>query len=246
VNAQTFVSLGFRIQPWTHVSADGQVSCGCYICDVWSKFVAGKLFGLRMYEILTVELISSLSDYLRKFQKRGGPSIVLEVGAGNGRLSYFLSNMLNQKDSGTSSRLQQGEYVIISTDSGIRGLDEECGAAFPVEKIACTEALLKYTPDVVISSWMELGQDWTSDFRKCTSVQEYILIGEADSGVCGRLWETWGVCSESGRKRRQPAFEQDGFTRHLLPVPQIGRTDDPWNSRSRSSTVIFRRQSAGE
>ena len=138
------------------------------------------------------------------------------------------------------------EYCFVSTDSGIRGLHDECGMKFPVEKISHLDALNKYKPDIVISSWMELGQDWTSSFRACSSVQEYILIGEADSGVCGRLWETWGVGSRSRGKRRRPPFEQDGFTRHNLFVPQIGRTDDPWNRRSRSSTVIFRRQRSEE
>ena len=65
-------------------------------------------------------------------------------------------------------------------------------------------------------------------------------------GVCGRLWETWGVGSRSRGKRRRPPFEQDGFTRHDLYVPEFGRTDDPWNRRSRSSTVIFRRQRSEE
>ena len=36
-------------------------------------------------------------------------------------------------------------------------------------------------------------EDWTDEIRKCESVEEYILIGEADGGCCGDAWRTWGI-----------------------------------------------------
>jgi hypothetical protein len=35
-------------------------------------------------------------------------------------------------------------------------------------------------------------QDWTSAFRQCASVREYVLVGEIDDGACGHPWKTWG------------------------------------------------------
>ena len=133
-----------------------------------------------------------------------------------------------------------GDVYFVCTDSGARSLDEECGKRFPVEKISYADALDKYKPNVVLVSWMELGQDWTEAFRACPSVDEYILIGEADSGVCGRLRETWGAPAHRA-PQRPPAYMRQGFARTELELPQVGRTDDPWSRRSRSSTVVFRR-----
>ena len=134
------------------------------------------------------------------------------------------------------------DFQFISTDSGDRALDSECGMLFQVERISYGEALAKYNPEVVLVSWMELGKDWTASIRACASVEQYILVGEADSGVCGRLWETWGVQLGGGAGSQPPSYEQDGFSRETLRLPQIGRTDDPWSRRARSSTVVFRRR----
>lgn len=99
---------------------------------------------------------------------------------------------------------------VACTDSGARGLDDECGE-FPVEHLGHEEALRIHQPHVVICCWMELGQDWTSDIRRSKSVREYILVGEADTGVCGCAERTWGGRSNHGRER--PAYERDGFER---------------------------------
>jgi hypothetical protein len=217
---------------------------------------------MRIYEFLTSELISGLARHILSFtamSTRTIPLIVLEVGAGNGRLSHFLSTALTEGRSVKDIRAtgspsfrhddpESENIVIICTDSGDRGLDVECGMRFPVEKIRHEDALSKYKPDIVIVSWMELGCDWTESFRRCPSVKEYILIGEADSGVCGRLHETWGLSLKSTtfrtkRSRHMPHI-QDGFERFALPLQQVGKTDDPWSRASRSSTVVFRRRSA--
>lgn len=93
-------------------------------------------------------------------------------------------------------------------------------------------------------SVQELGEDWTAAFRSCESVQEYILVGEADTGVCGCALRTWG------RERRHDAEHvKDGFER----LDGVGdgclhmcKTDDPWLSASRSKMVSFVRSKKAE
>jgi hypothetical protein len=38
--------------------------CLCAVCLVWKNFVSGKLFGMRVYEILTAELIQGLAAHV--------------------------------------------------------------------------------------------------------------------------------------------------------------------------------------
>ena len=126
---------------------------------------------------------------------------ILEVGAGNGRLSYFLARELATSypcrcdllprplsasmalhpagPSSPSSRTRRGDeaedsdgafrqrrvFTIVSTDSGARGLGVEAQQQFPVEELGHEEALVKYSPQMVLVCWMELGVDWTAAFR---------------------------------------------------------------------------------
>ncbi len=117
--------------------------------------------GELVYEFWNREVVRELAMYL---MERGYRNIV-EVGAGDGRLSYFLRPYLST------------DVTMVATDTdggfGYHGL-------FPVEKMRAREAILAYHPDAVIASWMPKNQDWTQDFRNELSVQEYILIGPAE------------------------------------------------------------------
>ena len=62
---------------------------------------------------------------------------------------------------------------------------------FRVEPFSYQEAIRTFQPNMVLASWMPLGEDWTDEIRKCESVEEYILIGEADGG-CWRCMENLG------------------------------------------------------
>ena len=212
------------------------MTCSCHVCDVWKEFISGKLFGWRMYELITKELVDAIALHIGSLRSGNHRLNVLEVGAGNGRLSYFLSKALCAHGS--------GDVSLACTDLGSRGLDLECGTAFSVERLDCEGALAKYQPQVVLACWMELGQDWTEAFRACHSIQQYILIGEADSSVCGRPYETWGIPHPSGRSTKAAAapYERQGFERIALKIKQIGKTDDPWCRASRSQTIVFNRK----
>lgn len=158
-----------------------------------------------IFEFWTEEYIHTLGDYLAKrSEKLGGseenPLTILEVGAGDGRLTHFLQEKMDE--------LIPGKAKIIATDSG----EYKISPDFPVESIPHKEALEKYKPKIIIFSWMPYEYDCTSDFRAMESVDEYILIGEADGGCCGDEWETWGVSYlDEERDNQTPPYEKDGF-----------------------------------
>ncbi len=159
-----------------------------------------------IFELFNKEYMHDLGSYLSKRIKELGITnrkpIILEVGAGNGKLSYFLG-----KEMGNAAE-------IIAVDSGAWKL----GAPFPVEHMDHQQALEKYKPDIVLFSWMPYKYDCTDDFRKCPSVKEYILIGPAGA-ECGDGWKTWGIEDHlddddefpQDTEPRVTPYEADGF-----------------------------------
>ncbi len=176
-----------------------------------------------IYELFTQEQIKALSSYFVERRADlaiddGQPITILEVGAGNGKLSHFLKQQLD--------KVAPDKFRVIATDSGEWDLDS---SGFPVEQLDYPDAITKYNPTVVVSSWMPHGEDWTPAFRESDNVKEYLLIGEADGGSCGAD-ETW--------------TEHDGFARKDLEEmskSQFCVADAPGKS-SHSSTVSFRRE----
>lgn len=206
----------------------------------WYNFIDQS--GHTTYEFLNEEFISALADYLSQRIEALGASVdspvtILEAGAGNGRLSHFLRQKLEEK--------LPGKVKVVAVDQGSWGLRSK----FPVEDMDHNEALKKYKPQIVLFSWIPPGADPTADFRAEKSVDEYILIGEADSS-CGSAWYTWGE-NYSGRHDGEVApYEADGFEREKLEdisLQQISRASD-WEylareGYSRSTTESFRRSS---
>lgn len=177
-----------------------------------------------VFEVFNRTHINALAAYIVDT----GHTTVLEVGAGDGRLAKYLSEAIHRvfrrrKEKGAHPR----QIRVIATDNGSWNIE----TVFLVERLDLVEALKKYDPDLVIWSWMPIG-DWSYLIRRHPSVKEYILIGEAEGGECGND-DTWNP----------GLYEADGFTRHDLndiSRYQIARNDtDPAHSRSR--TVSFRR-----
>ncbi len=143
--------------------------------------------GYRRCEIFTREYITGLADWLEAERSRigsNGQFTVLEVGAGDGNLSYFLQREF-------ADRSKTGIHVIC-TDSG----DSRLQPLVPehhLEYVEAGSAVQIFKPEVVLQSWMPWALDLTDAFRVADSVEAYVLIGPADSDVCGRSWETWGV-----------------------------------------------------
>jgi hypothetical protein len=105
------------------------------------------------YCIYTSEFISLLADNLRGKK-------VLEIGAGNGLLAKLLA------DKGVD---------IIATDDF--SWSDKISFGPNVEKLAASQALSKYSPEVVLCSWSPPGNDFEAQVFKTSSVRTYIAIG---------------------------------------------------------------------
>lgn len=198
-----------------------------------------------IFEIWTKEYIDAFGNYLmEQVEKMGGtkenPVVILEVGAGNGRLAHFLKEKID--------KLVPDSIKIVACDNYVTWNNMKTSPLFPVENISHKEALQKYKPKIVICSWMPPQSDLTKDFRTVESVDQYILIGETDYGCCGNAWETWGVTGynvtdNEAVKDGVPPYEKDGYdktTLESLSDLQLSRADI-FDGRGTSKTVSFER-----
>lgn len=205
----------------------------------WTKLLEDDKH--RIFEFWTKEFIELFSTYLaERAEVKAGttkhPTVILEVGAGNGHLTHFLQGKMNE--------VAPGKVTIIATDSGQSKIVPD----FPVETVPYDEALVRYKPHIIISSWMPHGKDFTGDFRASPNVDEYLLIGEADSGVSGDEWLTWGISdprdAEEGLPPEPPPYQADGFEKEYLDnlskfqLSQLAVTEGTYSSQ----TVSFRRR----
>jgi hypothetical protein len=171
---------------WAYKADPYERRCvGCKACIRWQTAIAGDATGMPQYEVFNADHIKALAAYfIKRMGELGLPALsVVEVGAGDGRFSHFLRVALAKSDAAGADRV-----TITATDDNSRQLEQ----FYAVEACDAAEVMSRFKPDIVLVSWMELGQDWTSTFRSCASVQEYVLVGEVDNGACGHPWKTWG------------------------------------------------------
>jgi hypothetical protein len=201
----------------------------------FGKFCDGREdeHGMPIYvhEILTEEYIAELAEHYSEsimnflIKNPNDKFVLLELGAGDGRLAGFLRREL-------VSRF--GEKVAVeAADKYAEGTGD-----FSVTKMDYKDALDRYKPNAVIVSWMP-HQDWTKDFRDPNrNIKEYILIGESDEGVSGTedTWDPYLVKKEG--------FAEEKLERATLA--QISHTDRGFDrsdalSLCRSETKAFKR-----
>jgi hypothetical protein len=185
---------GSDLSHWT--PEDVLEACGCYIYGTspFNAFCEEE----GVYDLFTQEYVEALAQHLK------GRKLVLEVGAGSGRLAHLLRRRL-----GSTTE-------VVATDSGGWSRMKGHRPTYPVAKCDYNTALSIYEPDVVITSWMPMNQDWTTAFRQKPSVEEYILIGNPES--CGKSWESWGM-------RRANAFDTTITSLVEKPVPDTWPLD---------------------
>ena len=258
----------------------GAVSCACAGCERWKRYITGTLGEgwptFPQYEVITADYVTQLARYLRRRRleilgaDEPRPLRVLELGAGDGRLTRHLREHLDghgievYATDDHSLGLAKGDakgghHGVVAADA----LDavSECG--FSREPTtAVSSSSLPGACDVALVCWQPMGVDWTAAIRASASFQEYLLIGEADDGICGHRRLTWGLEDDdddagdseddgngegAGRARAMPSYVTDGWTRvdvtDELGGRQICRTDERWLSGRRSRSISFRRGS---
>ena len=206
-----------------------------------------------IYEFLTKEYIDTLSSYLvsRALHYSGSLGTknikILEVGAGSGYLANCLVNHSPLKHhildtSSTDSNKLSISYIATDSFSSKTAKNKQY---FPVRCESYVNALSRHQPDIIICSWMPMGDDWTSIFRQFTTTKEYIMIGEAFDGCCGHNWYTWGNESEkpTSDQSEVPLYEKDGFHKQPLVFSdyQICRYDNQVLA-GHTSTYTFKKQ----
>jgi hypothetical protein len=112
------------------------------------------------YFVLTQEVVRELADYLRKRAQELNLTnpVVLEVGAGNGRLTHFLNKLL--------------PFQTVAVDW--RKWDTP--TAKHVQVMDQAEAIQKLKPDIVIAAFIPSGLDWPEGWRKVPSARFPFLI----------------------------------------------------------------------
>lgn len=200
----------------------------------WVRYCTPEEKSERIYEFLNESFITKLADYLSARVDAlftGDPVVIVETNAGNGRLTGFVFDKMKTKR----------PFRMIATDD----LSWEIQPAFPVQKLSHQEAMWEYSPNIVISSWMPYGSDFTAAYREA-GVDEYILIGESDGGCCGAVWETWGYPYDEDERDTIPPYARDCYHRvdhKEISEAQLCRTDYP-DHNYHSSTVSFIKESS--
>ena len=158
----------------------------------WKKFLSE-----RGYQVWTKELINSLADRLKRVidgipkntqvTDKAEPVLVLEVGAGNGLLTYFLKKKF--EEAGWTADF-------IASDDNSWSLGHESLPEVSITRISCKAAMKRYQgrATIVICSWMPplgFNEEWSALFRQQPNIYSYLLIGdEGGSGAGFRSWES--------------------------------------------------------
>ncbi len=184
---------------------------------VWTDYIWHHPNGSE-FQIPTKEFVESIADYVvGVVDKLGREDIkILDVGAGNGRLSHFLEDAIVARVAGNISYRPIDNFSWEGQASG-NGSPYWFPKHFPVEEISLEDAIGD-NPNIIISSWMPHREDWTPIFRNCSSVDMFLMIGAEYK--CGTP-ESWKA--------------DDNFERFSVPVegnvsfddvnhPDIGRT----------------------
>ena len=186
------------------------------------------------HEILNHEYVRALAEHLQFVARRiphgeGKPLRVVEVGAGSGRLSYFLNEELKRAAYGGPPAVE-----VIATTPAPGEPDPnrdipDMPVLAPVEFLLANEAIERYKPDLVIASWPTLD-DLDRLVVDAPSVKELILIGMAEACHIRAGEDGWTPISGfSGR----PLTEAE----HV----QTSRMDRPRSGKTESSTFIYQR-----
>ena len=133
------------------------------VCRAWPVF-----------QVWTQESVAALAALLQELGSRQ----VLEVGAGDGRLTRALQ-----------AEGRSRGFAVTGQDDGSWGQalpgSELRHPVAPLRQEDYRASLAAVQPDTVVVSWMPYEEDWTPAFRACPAVRSYLLIGEDNGGCTG-------------------------------------------------------------
>lgn len=199
------------------------------------------------YEYWTAEYISEFSKFLVRelnWENTETKKVILELGAGSGALSRFLSQAL-------AKHIATGKLQIIAVDSYENNKDvrqfEGIQESDSVTRMQEREALQKFKPDIVVMSWP--GDAWGEEIRNHSAAPVYVVIGEQELAHDGSDC----IMSEEEIARSPKDFECLSDTdkqwrkesRPELSKWQLSYTD--WHGRNNvdttgmSETVVYRK-----
>jgi len=145
--------------------------------ELWTK---DYVFGLAQY---LLDRIAEMDRHAASSSTQSTPpteTIILDVGAGDGRLVFFLRKAMKEIRASNPPE-QQSLPTIIATDDGSWKAPIYNNHHIQVEQLSAIQALDKYGPKtvtqkegdaktssrlIVLCSWMPPGHDWTVDFRR--------------------------------------------------------------------------------
>jgi hypothetical protein len=148
-------------------------------------------------------------------RRNGRGSIVVEVAAGDGRLTRYLNNgrsVRSEKRSKNGSRKKRSDSKcrkldVVATDDNSWNLNKP-----GVLQLSVSAALRTYsspeTDLIILCSWPPQGVDFTSDMRGEATVKHYIIIGDPSCTGTDNTWsehdgwkrtvledvEKWSIC----------------------------------------------------
>lgn len=128
------------------------------------------------YEILSREYLKAFGDQLlfdvRSLLKKREEIQILEVGAGSGRLTHFLSEYVLR----SLSEEEQKVIRFVASDS----FEEQIPPVFDVQQIKTKEAVEQIKPSIVITSWSRISVE--EIVNGAPWIEEVVVIGEP--GIC--------------------------------------------------------------
>ena len=194
---------------------------------------------LHPAEVRTTDGVRALAKYLKarliELEAEGwepGGLPIIEVGAGNGRLSHLLNETCLIK---VPREAALGRGIELSVE--VRASDKDAGVDgdFWVERMDAPEAVQKHDPLIVIAAWMPGDADWTPAFR-AGGVCEYILIGSMLDA------EARGIADVAGGAHAP--YERvvlDGVSAELSGVADVLGKASPFGEGGSVVAVSYRR-----
>ncbi|MDD2565626.1 MAG: hypothetical protein PHZ26_02300 [Candidatus Gracilibacteria bacterium] len=174
--------------------------------DNWDDYVNHNPLGFS-FEILNDEFIEHFVEYIkgsiRNLLNNTKQEVnIVETGAGSGRLCNFLRQSIDNIEGRIINIIATDD---LSWEEAVMNPYFRIKRHFPVEIMDYKESM-ELDPDIVITSWIPKDDDWTKEYRKRTTVSEYILI--RNTSDCGND-ETWNKI----------ILKNDGFTMQKAKLP---------------------------